>query len=504
MPTFTVRPNETVSGSANFTITGGAATIDAALSDNNVGTYITKSAAGNGAVIVGFGTTSIASTQRVSQVRIRSQVLCPTTSSRLRITPIVRVDGVNYFGAAQALSGSFILAEYSAGYQTSAPDGNAWDQTRIDTLRAQIQDNATGANVSNVYELFFDIVTTTQPTVSVSAPTGTVANTTQPDISWAYSDADGTNQDYYEARVFSSTQYSAAAFDPSTSDATWESGAVASDDNTITIATHLAQGATYRAYVRVAKLVSNVPFYSSWAYSQFTVNPPVPGTPTLNSASYQSATNRVYLQLTAVSVSGSFASQILQVQRSDDLEVTWGDVIGASSLVPSGALSSVIYDYAAPRNTAVRYRVRSIATQTDYLTASAWSSAASVSIPAGTNFWIKSLSNPNLNQSSLRVRAPLDEKVEEQIGVFRPIGRANAVTVSAGLQGRDGTFNVSTVGETDFNNVWALLSNEGVLLVQYPDDTQRFIRIVNRSFKQSGKLSATLTEFTVEYVEVDA
>ena len=497
----TVRPNDTPLGASNFTIFGGAASINDALSDNNVSTYIKKGVTGNGAVMVGFGTTTIASNVRVKQVRVRAQVQCPTTSSRLRITPVVRVSGVNYFGSAQIYSGSFALAEYAAGYFTTAPDGQAWDQDRIDSLRAQIQDNASGSDLSSIYELFFDIETTTQPTLTVSAPTGTVTATDQPDVTWAYSDTDGSAQDYYEVRVFSSTQYSASDFDAAASTATWESGAVASDDNTVTILEHLSDATTYRAYVRAAKIVSNVPFYSEFAYSQFTVNTSPPSAPTLT-ATFSAVNNRVDVTVTAPSIAGSFDSQVLQVQRSDDGGTTWADVVGGSDLVPDGSLIGTLDDYAAPRGATARYRARSIATLGDNLVASAWSSTATVSVTNDQTWWLKSVLDPSLNKGSLRVAHGFETKVEEQIGVFRPLGRRTAVTVSAGLQGEDGSYEIKAIGATEFDNVWALVTHEGVLLVQSPLGDQKYIRITARSYSTQGKLANAQHAIKVEYVEV--
>ena len=65
-----VRPDSTPTGASNFTIFGGSATINAALSDNSDSTYVRKGVSGNGAVIVGFGTTTILSSVRVKQVRL--------------------------------------------------------------------------------------------------------------------------------------------------------------------------------------------------------------------------------------------------------------------------------------------------------------------------------------------------------------------------------------------------------------------------------------------------
>lgn len=501
MAVVTVRPDSTPTGAANFTIFGGAASINAALSDNNSATYVKKGVTGNGSVIVGFGTTSISSSVRVKQVRVRAQVLCPTSSSRLVITPIVRISGVNYVGAALTFTGSYAFAEYSGGYVSTAPDGAAWDQTRIDGLRAQLADNASGADLSSIYELFFDIETTTQPTVTVASPSGTVTTTTQPEASWTYADTDGTTQDYYQLRVFSAAQYTVGGFDPSLDTPVWDSGGVASSDNTATITEHLTDGTTYRAYVRVGKLVSGEVFYSTYNYSQFTVNVNPPVTPTLT-GTYSSGLNTVTVAITGGSISGIADSQVIQVQRSDDSGTTWADVTGGAEVVLDGTLGASLTDYAAPRDVIVKYRARAIGTSGDNLIASAFSSPISVTVTNDDTWWLKAVSDPTLNKGGLKVSVGFNVEVSEQIGVFRPIGRRTAVTVSAGVLGDDGGLKITTVSAAEFDDVWALVTHQGSLLLQSPEATQKYIRITERSYTRDGRLSVPLTTMQVKYVEV--
>ena len=500
MAVVTVRPDSTPTGAANFTIFGGAASINAALSDNNAATYVKKGVTGNGAVIVGFATTSISDTVRVKQVRIRSEVLCPTAASRLRITPVTRIDGVNYFGTPQVFNGSFVFDEYEGAYFSNAPDGQAWDQDRIDGLRAQIQDLASGADLSSVYELFFDIETTTQPSVTVASPTGTVTDNAKPEVSWTYADADGTEQDYYQIKVFTSAQYSAGGFDPTTDEAFWDSGVVGSSDNTATIGEYLTDG-TFRAYVRVAKTVSGVPFYSAYAYSQFTINTTPPTTPTLV-GTFQSVSNRVLLEITGATVQGSFDSQVFQVQRSDDSGTTWADVTGGSDLVPDGTAEASLFDYAAPRAATAGYRVRAIGTLGENEVASDWSSTVNVSVTNDLSWWLKAVTEPDINRGALKVNPGFESSPVEQIGVFRPIGRRTAVVISSGLQGEDGTFTISTLGDTEFAAVWALATHTGSLLLQTPQAEQKYIRVTERTYSRAGTVGNPQNEIKIAYVEV--
>jgi hypothetical protein len=502
MPTTTtVRPNQTPIGASNFAITGGAASINAALSDNLVATYVTKSSTGNGTVTVAFGTTSIASGSKVTQVRLRAQVLCPTSSSRLVLTPITRVNGVDYAGSALTFSGAYSLAEYAGAYFTTAPDGYAWDQDRIDGLRCRIGDNATGADLSNVYELFFDIQATTQPTITLTAPVSPVTDTSKPTVAWSFSDSDGYDQDYYRVKVFPSSQFAVGGFDPSVDTPLWDSGVVASGDNTALIDYFLTDGVTYRVYVIAAKTVSGEAFYSTYEYQQFTVNTVPPSTPSL-SASFNQANNYVWLSASGQSISGSFDSQVFQVQRSDDSGTTWADVIGGSSLVPSGSFLSVLFDYAAPRAVTCGYRVRSVGTLSGELVSSNWSATQNVSVLNDGTWWLKAITEPTLNAGNVPVQGGFDVDREEQVGVFRPLGRPTAVVVTAGLMGEDGSLTIRTGTRAAFESAWAVCSHVGTLLMQTPDGDQRFIRITERGYERDGRVASPLTTITVKYVEV--
>ncbi len=703
MPTLTtVRPDATPLGSTNFTIFGGAPSINAALADNSVATYVQKGTTGNGTTTVGFGTTSIVSGTRVLQVRLRAQVLCPTSSSRLTLTPITRVNGVDFVGSTISFAGQYALAEYAGAYFTVAPDGYAWDQARIDGLRARIGDNATGVNLSNVYELFFDVVTTTQPTVTVTAPTSPVTGTSKPTVAWTYVDADGYDQDYYRIRVFSSAQYVAGGFDPSADTPVWDSGVVASGDNTATLDYYLTSGLSYRAYVIAAKTVGGEAYYSNYAYAQFTVTSGAPATPSL-SASFNSSGNRVWLSASGLSVAtatrtnlitnpsfeagtsawggmaaaiavssvwsnfgtsslsvtpifasidsaaeytttalslgivggltynisaychleaaqigsldgrarkilvyyqrsstggtyysfasnqaanvagttrlsvsctfpsdvttilirlynganntatntiyydsvlveqsstllpyfdGSvsdtqpraytvawngtahaststltytgFDSQVFQVQRSDDSGTTWGDVTGASALIPSGAFVSTTFDYSAPRGETAQYRARSIGSLSGEVIGSAFSGTQNVSVLNDGTWWLKAVTTPALNRGGLAVAPGFNVERIEQIGVFRPIGRGTAVTVTAGLLGEDGKLEIQTTSRAEFEAVWLLCCHVGTLLLQTPDGDQRFIRVTSRSYKRDGTVRSPLTVISLDYVEVAA
>ena len=125
-----------------------------------------------------------------------------------------------------------------------------------------------------------------------------------------------------------------------------------------------------------------------------------------------------------------------------------------------------------------------------------------MSVTNAQTWWLKAISDPTLNRGSLKVQPGFETSPQEQIGVFYPIGRGTAVTVTAGLQGEDGNMRIVTVGNTEFDATWALATHTGTLLMQLPDATQRYIRVTERTYSRSGLLSNPQNEISLRYVEV--
>ena len=115
---------------------------------------------------------------------------------------------------------------------TTAPNGAAWTQTLLDNLVVKFTDSAiTSGDRASLYELYVDVVTTARPTVTVSAPTGTISDTTFPSVTWTYADTDGDPQSAYEIKVFDSATYGSGTFSPDTSTPTVETGVVTSSND---------------------------------------------------------------------------------------------------------------------------------------------------------------------------------------------------------------------------------------------------------------------------------
>ena len=290
MPTYTLRPNANWSGATQFDIVGGAGSIHAALSDNSDTTFIRKNPASAGfpAAYQGeVGTSTIPANERVLTVnlRVRYQNLTSLSKMKVRLGVITdrnakTVSWSTYVPYFTTTSG--IVTVDTALNLTSSPTGSAWSQAAINNLVFELYDESMGGVVtdhSRYYEVFIDVVTTIQPTVTVTTPTGTVTDTSFPPINWTYTDTEGDIQSAYQIKIFDSATYSAGGFSPDTSSPYIDTGVVASSDAGAVLTLDLANNTTYRAYVRAAQLASGVNYFSNWAFSQFTMNLESPAAP---------------------------------------------------------------------------------------------------------------------------------------------------------------------------------------------------------------------------------
>lgn len=504
MPIVTVRPNATAAGASNFDITGGSATIHAALSDDDDLTFIAKDVAviGPASVLLDFGTTTISASQRVKQVRMRARVETPNATGRLNFFLGSRVDNQNYFHSATAIRGAVSITTITGPFQTSAPNGENWSQASINGLRGRFTEFNDSTNVADIYEAFIDIDVSNQPSITVSNPTGTITTSAAPDVIWAFTDTDGETQSFFEIKVFSAAQFNAVGFDPATSIPTFSSGEIGSSDDTSPIGQLLTTG-TYRAYVRAAKSVNGQPFFSAFAFSQFTLSFTPPVTPTL-AASWSAPLGRASFNITGAALPAGYVSQYYEVERSDDAGATFRQIRNGTDIIPSGTFIGTTQDYEAPREIVVFYRARAIgidANSNEFPTP--YSTPQQVLITTDNTWWFKAVEEPEYNQGSIRVLADLDVVIEEPNTIFRPLGSSRPIVVAGPLQGEDGIYNIKTVNETEWDNFFFILTHQGTLLVQDPLGNQKYIRVTRRNFIAETAGSAIHRNVDMSYVEVE-
>ena len=505
MAVTTVRPNATASGSTLFTITGGSGTLHATTNDDSDTTFFKKSTGvtGQASCLLDFGTTTLSASQRVERVRLRARVSTPNDDGRLNLYLGSRADNQNYFHSAVAVRGTNAIGVVTGPYYTSAPNGEDWSQDTINGLRAKVTEYNDSTDVASIFELYIDVDIAAQPTVTVSAPTGTITTSTAPDVTWAYADTDNKTQAYYEIKVFSAAQYGAGGFNALTSTSTYESGEIASSDSTAVVGELLLSG-TYRAYVRVAKAVNGSPFFSDFAFSQFTISVTPPTVPTL-AAAWNSSLGKATLTVTGAALSGSYVSQYFDVHRSDDDGVIYAGVRNGEDITPNASFVGVAVDYEAPRGIVAYYRARSVgvdASGNEF--PSAWSTVSQVLITNDETWWFKAIDDPDINLGDIRVLAQLDTSIDEPNTVFRPLGSTRPIVVAGPLQGEDGIYSIKTVTEAEWDALYPLIEYQGTILVQDPQENQKYIRVISRTWSADSKADGVIhRNLDLAYVEVE-
>jgi hypothetical protein len=254
MTTATLRPDGT-SSSTNITLTG-AASINAATSDNSDASYAQSAASpASGSFVVTLGTVALPTGAVTKTVTLRSRCSQVANSFLQVVAP-----------SAGVLLTRNRFSNASISDDTSPAAAVTLTQADVDALTIAL---VSTSDTQRFYELFVDLVYATVPVVVPSAPTGVVSTTTTPTMTWAYTaGSDGGAQSAYRIRVFTAAQYGAGGFDPATSTATYESGDVLSSATSAVLGP-LLNSTTYRAYIWVAQTVNGNLHWSVTTGSSF-------------------------------------------------------------------------------------------------------------------------------------------------------------------------------------------------------------------------------------------
>jgi hypothetical protein len=295
MASYTLRPNANWNGDTLFTGTGGSD--HAVLADDTDTTFLLRTSTTVPASYeTEFGTTTLSADETITSINLRARISAVAADSLAQFSIGVITDRngrtVSY-GIPVSKQGIVTATTFDLGIKlTSAPNGASWTQTLLDNLVVKFTDGATGSvvlppdptNRTTLFELFIDVETAPRPTVTVTAPTGTVTDTSFPSVTWTPVFSDGSPQSAYEIKIFDATTYGGASFSPDTSTPIIGTGIITSTNNGQTLEGDLANSTTYRAYVRVASLINGVNYFSAWAYSEFTLSIDSPATPTVSAS----------------------------------------------------------------------------------------------------------------------------------------------------------------------------------------------------------------------------
>jgi hypothetical protein len=362
MASYTLRPNANWNGDTLFTGTGG--TDHAVLADDTDGTFLLRTSTTVPASYEAeFGTTTLSADETITSVnlRVRISALADDSIAQFSIGVITDRNGraVSY-SIPITKQGIVTATTFDLGIKlTAAPNGAAWTQTLLDNLVVKFTDGATGSavlppsptNRTTLYALYVDVETAPRPTVTVTAPSGTVTDTSFPAVTWTPVFSDGSPQAAYEIKIFDAATYGGASFSADTSTPTIETGIITSPNDGQTLEGDLANSTTYRAYVRVASLINGANYFSDFAFSQFALAIDSPATPTV-SAFYDSTTGAVTVTIFGRTNALSANQASLETNTTGWLAVTNCSISRSTAQFSSGAASLAILSGSAGDMTA--------------------------------------------------------------------------------------------------------------------------------------------------------
>lgn len=214
----------------------------------------------------------------------------------------------------------------------------------------------------------FTLVGSAIPTVTVTAPTGTVTTST-PMVTWTEVLAGG-RQTYYQVIV----ETGSFSVSPGSGTQQWNSGLVASTALSAVMGSPTPAGASTRAFVQITQTGGQT---SVWEYHDFTGPSSAPSAPTVSAAT--GTDGGTGCPLIAITITGSSAGTVV-ITRSDGLYVR-----NASPVHPAtyNGVSLVVNDYEAVPTVAYTYSAQVTGSST---VTSAAGTSGSVTLTT-TNWW---------------------------------------------------------------------------------------------------------------------
>ena len=387
-----------------------------------------------------------------------------------------------------------------------------WVTPTTTTIRSVDTSTAPGADlhlyyesaVGNfyLYEVYVDTLYVEKPVTNPTAPTGTLTNTNTPIAAWTNTlDSDGGAQTRRQVKIFTSAQYGAYGFDPSSSYATHDSGVQDSASASYAITTPLAN-ATYRLYVRVGQTVNGSTHWSDWAYEGFVVNVTPPNAPSIT-ATGEDDDGRIKIDLDDAASGPS--TDLFEIEKSAD-GVTWESMrvlLDNGRVTPASGLATV-YDYEAVNGVTTYYRARALHSYSGVHAASSW--ATDDGRWESPGWWLKHPTRPALNVQITVYSAPGYSRAARQ-GVFNVAGRNLPVVVDGVRGGKTGSLVLDVETAEERAAIEALLDEGVSLLLQGREDDNWediWVRFANQeSSRQIDKAYVEATFESLPWTEVE-
>jgi hypothetical protein len=114
------------------------------------------------------------------------------------------------------------------------------------------------------------------------------------------------------------------------------------------------------------------------------------------------------------------------------------------------------------------------------------------------------IQSPTIKARSLRVQQPLNSQIVESYGQFKPLGASKTIVVATSIYGIDGSYEFTTQGEDEWNELYPVLTYQGTLHVQDPLGRTKYVRFVDRTWTEVGTIGNLIRNAKVNYFEVGA
>lgn len=325
-----------------------------------------------------------------------------------------------------------------------------------------------------------DVAFTAQaaPVVTITAPAAIAVGTATPTVSWSNVLAPGTSQTGYEIVVESGSYATGPGAAPGSGTQVYDSGVVSSAALSAVTGT-LAQPGLYCAFVRITETGSEV---SAWNSQVFVCEATAPLTPTWISATAGNdpITGAPMATLVlSVSDTGFTGQCSLAVLRSDGAYVRgYGWPSGTYTPIPAGGGSFTVYDYETVPGTSYTYTAQLLAWPP---LVSLWS-ASSGSVKTTTNNAWFILDPTNPATAAQFFPGTLTFVDHEAATTFEPLGtRGTLIKSGAGMKGRQGSIAAGVVTQAAYQQLRAVLTETGTLLLQGPLEQQYVTAFGDRS-----------------------
>ena len=345
------------------------------------------------------------------------------------------------------------------------------------------------ANGQGPFATDFTLVTQTAPSVSVTAPTGTII-TSQPTVTWAVTTPAGVTQATYQVCVYTAAQYGAGGFSPGVSAGAYVSTVIGSayvvslplsnppDQPPV----FLANSTTYRSYVQVSEFGGQL---SAWAYHPFTTSWTAPDAPTITAtATNDPSTGCPMIQLYVVGAEFDSMAPKVIIQRSDGLYVRGASLANPGQL--NGSYEFTLNDYEIEQTVSYTYTATLVVVVSSSSTVVSPPTTSSAAVVPAQGWWEVNPLNPAMAANAQLIT--YTPTVNEQSSAHLVMGQAQPNVIANVMGLVDGTGVFETFSAAVYNALQALLQSQQTVFIQCPFGPLTGINYV-RFGPQTGALS---------------